>query len=169
MRKVIRIIIYIIAFLLIGYLGYKIVFAIKFKQQVAENTAAIPQFQFTTIQHQPFTKQNLIDTLGNVIIELFSPDCYHCQYMAESFVKNKKKLKNMEIIMVTPFGDSSSIALFIETYRLNTLENIQVLLDSKAEFFKIFGNSVVPSFYVYKNNKLVKSIKGETKIENLLN
>lgn len=107
--------------------------------------------------------------MGNVIIQLFSPDCEHCQYMAQNFIKNKEKLKNIEIVMVTPFGDSTSVVKFAQTYQLNSLTNVHLLLDTKADFFKIFGSSLVPSFYVYKNNKLVKSIKGETKIENLLN
>lgn len=155
--------------LLVGYFGYRIYHAIQMKDMIAKNTATLPQFQFITIQNQPYTKQNLIDTLGNVIIELFSPDCEHCQYMAQSIVKNNEKLKDVEIIMVTPFGDSSSIAQFAQNYGINTIGNVHLLLDSKGDFFKIFGNSIVPSFYIYKNNKLVKSIKGETKIENLLN
>ena len=169
MRKTIQIMIISAVILLIGYFGYRIYHAIKIKSRVAENIATLPQFQFITIQNQPYTKKNLIDTLGNVIIQLFSPDCEHCQYMANSFIKNKEKLKNIEIIMITPFSDSSSVALFAQTYRLNKLENVQLLLDKKGDFFKIFGNSIVPAFYIYKNNKLVKSIKGETKIENLLN
>ena len=169
MRKIIRITVFSAAFLVIGYFVYKIVHKINIKKQVAENTATIPQFSFSTIQHRPFTKQNIDDTLGNVIIQLFSPDCEQCQYMAESFVKNKEKLKDIEIIMVTPFGDSSSVAQFAQTYQLNTLSNVHLLLDTKGAFYKIFGSSLIPCFYVYKNNKLVKSIKGETRIENLLN
>lgn len=169
MRKIIGIILLVFSFLVIGYLVYQINHKINIKNRVAENIITIPQFSFSTIQHQTFTKQNIRDTLGNVIIQLFSPDCEHCQYMAQSMVKNKEKLKDIEIIMVTPFADSSSAAQFAQTYQLNTLKNVHLLLDNKAAFFKIFGSSLVPSFYVYKNNKLVKAIKGETKIENLLN
>ena len=169
MRKIIRITLFIAAIFIVAYFVYKIVHTINIKNQIFEKTATIPQFSFNTIQHHIFTKQNIDDTLGNVIIQLFSPDCEHCQYMAESFVKNKEKLKDIEIIMVTPFGDSSSVAQFAQTYHLDSLKNVHLLLDTKAAFFKMFGSSLVPSFYVYKNNKLVKTIKGETKIENLLN
>lgn len=169
MKKVFQIVISVVFLFLLSYLTYKIVHTINLKKRVAENTANIPQFTFSTIQHHKFTKQNIHDTLGNIIIQLFSPDCEHCQYMAQNFVKNKEKLKGIEIFMVTPFGDSSAVAQFGNTYELNTLSNVHLLLDTKADFFKIFGTSLVPSFYIYKNNKLVKSIKGETKIENLLN
>ena len=89
MRKVIQITLFIAAFLVIGYFVYKIVHKINLVSQIAENTATIPQFNFNTIQHHTFTKQDIGDTLGNVIIQLFSPDCEHCQYMAQSLVKNK--------------------------------------------------------------------------------
>ena len=169
MKKVLQIAISIIVIFTLSYFIHKIVHTINLKKQIAQNTTTIPQFTFSTIQHQPFTKQNIGDTLGNVIIQLFSPDCEHCQYMAQSFVKNKEKLKGIEIFMVTPLGDSSAVAQFANTYQLNTLSNVHLLLDTKANFFKIFGTSLVPSFYVYKNNRLIKNIKGETKIENLLN
>ncbi|MEO8852730.1 MAG: redoxin domain-containing protein [Ginsengibacter sp.] len=169
MRKAVKIVIALLVFFIIGYFAYRIVNTIQSKNRIAENIATIPQFTFITIKHQTFTKQNISDTIGNVIIQLFSPDCEHCQYMAQSFVKNKEKLKDEEIIMVTPFGDSSSVVKFSRDYGLDSLPNVHLLLDTHADFFKIFGASLVPSFYVYKNNKLVKSIKGETKIENLLN
>jgi thiol-disulfide isomerase/thioredoxin len=151
------------------FISYKIISTINLKKQIAENIVTIPKFSFTTIQHSSFTKQNIPDTLGTIIIQLFSPDCEHCQYMAQSFVKNKEKLRNVEIIMVTPFGDSSSVEKFSHDYGLDSLSNVHLLLDTHDDFFKIFGSSLVPSFYVYKNNKLIKSIKGEIKIENLLN
>lgn len=169
MKKFLKTLVYILILSAVSFLVYKIVYEIKSKQQSEKNTKVIPQFSFNTINNGAFTKQNIHDTLGNVIFQLFSPDCEHCQYMAQSIVKNKEKLKDEEIIMVTPFGDSSSVKKFALNYGLNSLSNVHLLLDTHADFFKIFGSSLVPSFYVYKNNKLIKSIKGETKIENLLN
>lgn len=169
MKRILKIIISIVVLFFLGSLIFKIVHKINSKKLIAENTATIPQFSFTTIQHNSFTKKNITDTLSKIIIQLFSPDCEHCQYMAQSFAKNKERLKRMEILMVTPFGDSSSVIKFSHDYGLDSLSNIRLLLDTHADFFKIFGTSLVPSFYVYKNNKLIKSIKGETKIENLIN
>ncbi|MGF7230284.1 peroxiredoxin family protein [Arachidicoccus sp.] len=168
MKKFSKICIAVIVLLLLSYFVYKIVHKIQFKEQVAENTATIPQFNFQTVSHKGFSKQNIADTLGRVILQLFSPDCEHCQYMAQSIVKNKTRLQGAEILMVTPFGDSSSVAQFAKTYGLDSLSNVHLLLDTKDEFYNIFGSSLVPSFYVYKNNRLVKSIKGETRIDNLL-
>lgn len=69
--------------------------------------------------------------------------------------------------MVT-IADSTSVAKFNQDYHLNTLSNIVLLRDTKFQFYKIFGTTTVPSFFIYEHQKLVKKIIGETKIENLI-
>lgn len=168
MTKFIKIFIVLIVFIVVMYFSYRIIRTVRKNTHIAENTATLPKLNFVTIRNQPFTKQDVTDTLGKVIIELFSPDCEHCQYMAKTLVENKDRLNDVEILMITPFGDSASVSQFVKTYRLDLLPKAHLLLDTKFDFPKIFGTSLVPSFFIYKNNKLVKSIKGETKIENLL-
>lgn len=89
--------------------------------------------------------------------------------MVERIVENKEKFHGIEIPMITPFGDSSTVSQFAQTYELNSLTNVHLLLDPKLEFPKIFSSSLVPSFYIYRENRLVKNIKKKTKIGNLLN
>lgn len=168
MTKSFKILILCLVVGVISYLLYHITITIQNNKYLAENIASIPQFSFTTLNQQTFSKQNLPDTLGKVIIELFSPDCEHCKYMAKTLVANKDRFRDTEIIMITPFGDSASVSEFIKTYQLTSLVKAHFLLDKKFDFPNIFGTSVVPSFFIYDNNKLVRQIKGETKIENLL-
>lgn len=168
MRNFIKIFIILIVSTVVMYLSYRIIRTVRKNTHIAQNIATLPELNFVTIENRPFNKQDIQDTLGKIIIELFSPDCEHCQYMAKTLVTNKDKLRDTEIIMVTPFGDSASVSEFVKKYQLDSLPKIHVLLDPKFDFQKIFGSSLVPFFFVYKNNKLVKTIKGETKIENLL-
>jgi thioredoxin-like negative regulator of GroEL len=168
MKKVIKIALVVLVLFVVGWFGYKTVRKIRQQKQAVLNTATIPQFVFQTLSHQNFNKQSIADTLGNVVFMLFSPDCEHCQYMAQSMVAHAEQIKNTQFIMVTPFADSAAVAQFAQTYRLNTLPNVQLLLDRNDNFPKIFGASITPSFFIYKNNKLVKSIKGESKIDNLI-
>ena len=169
MRKAIKILLIAGLLFMIGYFGFKTFHKIKLQKHATLNTVTIPIFSFQTIDHHIFRKENIQDTLGNIVIMLFSPDCEHCQYMANAMVKNKKSIEDIQFVMVTPFGDSASVAQFKKAYGLNILSNVKLLLDTHDDFHKIFGTSLVPSFFVYKNNRLVKSIKGETKIENLIN
>lgn len=168
MKKGILITVIVAVGLVLGNYLFKAVNNIRLKNAIDKNTATIPQFNFTTADDHNFTKKDLRDTLGTVIFEVFSPDCSHCQKMADSLIKYKDRLINMELVMVTPFGDSASVSQFITDHHLELLPDTHFLLDTKATFFKIFGYTGVPSFFVYKENKLVKKIRGETKVENLI-
>ncbi|MFT4202380.1 MAG: hypothetical protein QM610_00565 [Chitinophagaceae bacterium] len=168
MRRLLKYILSITLLLLLGWLGYKIYDKLQTQKQAAANIAILPQFRFQTMAHQTFSKQAIKDTMGQVVIMLFSPDCEHCQYMAQAMVRHKEAIKDVQFVMVTPFGDSASVATFAHGYHLDSLSNVQLLLDGKVQFPSLFGSSLVPSFYVYNHNRLVKSIKGETRIENLL-
>ena len=168
MKKLAVAVIGIAIIALAAYLVFRIHNKIQQKQITEKITATIPLFTFQTETHQNFGKQNIADTLGNIVFMLFSPTCEHCQYMAQTMVSNKQQIKNVQVIMVTPFADSAAVVQFAQTYGLNTLPNVQLLLDRKMNFPKIFGATLTPSFFIYKNNRLVKTITGETKLENLL-
>lgn len=141
---------------------------IRKQNQIARTIAFIPQFNFTTVDNRSFTKKDMNDTLGKVIFQVFSPDCIHCQRMADSLVKHRTGMQRIEMVMVTPFGDSSSVAQFINDHHLDSLPDSHFLMDKTGEFFRLFGYTGVPSFFIYDNNKLLRKIKGETKITNLI-
>lgn len=141
----------------------------KSKQQiVSENLKNLKFLKVETKDEFVKTFQKLFSSNNKLIFNFFSPTCQHCQYMATEYLKNKTQLKNINIIMVT-VADSSSVAKFSNDYQLNTLPNIILLRDTKFQFYKIFGTATVPSFFIYENQKLVKKIIGETKIENIIN
>jgi thiol-disulfide isomerase/thioredoxin len=168
MRKAVQSIIVIAAFLLSTFLGISIYKKIIAKNIADKNTSTLPAFSFATVGNKTFSNEDLSDTNSKIIINYFNPACEHCQYMAKSYVKNADKLNDISLIMIT-IADSSSISKFRNDYHLDSLHNITFLRDPKLQFEKIFGTSSVPSFFIYKDRKLVKKIIGETKIENLLN
>lgn len=159
--------IYIASILLIGtFLLIKVLNLISAKKSIDNNLSTIPIFSFSSVNLDTAITPNDLKT-GNLIINYFSTDCDHCQYMATSFFKNSTQLKNVKIIMVTA-DDKIKANAFIKAYSINLLPNITVLLDTKKEFLNKFGTSIIPSFFVYKDNKLLKKILGETKIANLI-
>lgn len=169
MKKNLKPIIVIIIVLVAGFMMLSTVNYLSKSRKIDEQVAIVPQFSFTTLEGETFSNRNLKDSLSNIIINLFSPDCEHCQHMAMAITHHLERLKNWEILMVTPFSDSNTIARFVTKYRIDSFPNLHLLIDKEANVFKIFGSSVVPTFFIYKENKLVKKIKGETKIENLFN
>jgi thiol-disulfide isomerase/thioredoxin len=130
--------------------------------------AKIPEFSFLTLDNHSFSDKNIENRKSRLILNHFSPNCEHCQYMAGEFIKDSQKLKDIQILMITS-ADSASVAKFNSDYKLSLLPNIIILRDTNYQFQKIFGTGVLPSFFMYEQNKLVKKIIGETIINNLIN
>lgn len=114
MKKGVLITVIVAVGLVLGNYLFKAVNTVRLKNRIDKNIAAIPRFNFTTTDNHHFTKKDLRDTLRAIIFELFSPDCSHCQKMADSLVKHKDRLANTELVMVTPFRDSASVVQFIK-------------------------------------------------------
>jgi len=130
--------------------------------------STIPEFSFISQKNQSFSNKDLDNTKSRIIINHFSPTCDHCKYMASEFLKDSQKLKDAQIIMITS-ADSGSAAKFNNDFKLSILPNIKILRDTNYQFQKTFGTGVVPSFFIYERNKLVKKVIGETIIDNLIN
>lgn len=153
-------------FLIITVLLFKIFSLSSSKKTIDKSQSKMPTFEFAFLNKKGFlTEKELCK--GNVIINYFSTDCDPCQYMATLYYKNSEILKNTEILMVSA-DDSLNVAEFVKTYKINSLKNISVVLDTKKEFLQKFGTSVTPSFFIYKDARFLKKIIGETKIENLI-
>ena len=130
--------------------------------------AKTPAFSFLKLDNHSFSDKNIVKRESRLILNHFSPNCEHCQYMAGEFLKDSQKIKDIQILMITS-ADSLSATKFISDYKLSLLPNIIILRDTNYQFQKIFGTGVVPSFFIYEQNKLVKKVIGETIIDNLIN
>ena len=138
------------------------------KNRAESIIAKTPEFSFLTLDNHSFSDKNIENRESRLILNHFSPNCEHCQYMAGEFLKDSQKIKDIQILMITS-ADSLSAAKFISDYKLSLLPNIIILRDTNYQFQKTFGTGVVPSFFIYEQNKLVKKVIGETLIDNLIN
>ncbi len=138
------------------------------KNRAESIIAKTPEFSFLTLDNHSFSDKNIENRKSRLILNHFNPNCEHCQYMAGEFIKDSQKLKDVQILMITS-ADSASVAKFNSDYKLSLLPNIIILRDTNYQFQKTFGTGVVPSFFIYKQNKLVKKVIGETIIDNLIN
>lgn len=101
------------------------------------------------------------------IISYFNPNCEICQNLITDIIKNKTKFNNTRVILVSN-APISNVVSFKNHYQLDSFSFFSISIDTAFMFHKIFGYSETPSFFIYNNQKLVKKITGETKIENLL-
>ncbi len=115
-----------------------------------------------------FTKDNLKNKKP-VLIILFSPDCDHCKHETEEIIKNKEKLKKIQIVMATMLSFDKMKA-FYEKFELRKMENIVVGQDTYY---------ILPSFYRIRNfpynalydkkGKLITTVEGVMPVEKIVN
>lgn len=161
-NKLIFIIITSFIIVITSFFVYKMRRKIIKKEKIEENIRVLPELKFD------FYTDLKIKNNRPVIISLIEPDCEHCQYMVSNIVNNKKSFEKIEMVIIST-SNKNLMNSFIRDYKLNTLKNLIIGLDTNYTFYNTFGVMTTPSFFVYnKKHILVKSIKGETKIENLL-
>jgi len=105
----------------------------------------------------------------STVIIYFHPECEHCQYEASEIGKQAQGFYNANVIMISPDDSSERLESFAIRYRLWEVENLTILLDRDNQFKKQFGQSVIPSVFIYGSDKhLRKSYKGETRIDAII-
>lgn len=152
-------------------------FFLLFKTYQNYNTQKEITNRIQTLPHACFESLNggqiCVDEFDNqkpTVIIYFHPECEHCQYEASEIGRNAQQFEEANMIMVTPDDSIKRLEDFAANYHLWEVDNLAILIDRKREFKKHFGSSVSPSVFIYgTNQKLVKTYKGETKIEAIIN
>lgn len=106
-----------------------------------------------------FTKDML--TPGKpVFLMLFSPDCSHCQHIAEEIAANRAQLSGIQVVMATmhPLWQMKE---FIRKYGLDTIPNIVVGQDIYYLLAPFFGVRNLPYMAFYnKEGNLISVFEG---------
>lgn len=150
------------------WLGKHVVKAYKSKKEISQ--------QIQTLQHACFESLNggtiCIDEFDSrklTVIIYFHPECEHCQYEASEIGRNAQQFENANLIMITSDDSIKRLEGFASNYHLWEVDNLAILIDRKREFKKRFGSAVSPSVFIYgTDRKLVKTYKGEVKIEAII-
>lgn len=152
---------------ILAFLGYKVVSKISYKNEVAANMEELPQFSYKGTQGSTFTKEDLKNGKPTVII-YFNSECEYCQHESQDIEQNIKKLKQVQLLFVST-ENMETIQNFARTYKLNIYDNIHFLSDSQNTFANTFDAHTIPFILIYdKDKKLVKKIKGQTKVSTIL-
>lgn len=161
MRKKVILIIFITTVLgVLSYLGFNVISIAKEKNKIAKQSETIPEFEFLTLEQQPFSKANLKPNLNTIFI-YFNSECDFCQHEAQSISESIDKFKNIQLVFVTT-EPTEKIETFSKQYDLNNKENIVFLQDNKEEFSKIFKAVSIPFTLIYdKKQQLIKTQKGQ--------
>lgn len=149
-------------------MGFKVISKINHKKEVAEHIKTIPAFSYKNINGKVFSNTDFKENTSTIFL-YFNSECEHCQNEAEQIRDNIKKFANVQLVFIS-FEEPKQIEAFAAKYKLNHYDNVNFLCDSKVSFATTFDVNSLPTVVIYdKNKKLVKKIKGEVKVENILN
>lgn len=167
MDKNLKIIIPLVVLSLLTFMGYKVIMKINHKNEVAEHIKIMPQFNYKTIAGTSFTNKNLKHNTATIFL-YFNSECEHCQSEATQIKENIEQFKNVQLFFIS-FEDTQKITAFATKYKLNQYDNITFLYDKQVSFATTFDVNSLPAIVVYNKEKaLVKKIKGEIKVQNIL-
>lgn len=109
---------------------------------------------------------NMTDLSGNVLLVCYNPSCDHCQREATLLSQNKDLFKGYEVYFLTPESLEES-AKFQEEYKLADPNIHFGRADVPAIIPALGAINSVPTFFVYKDQALVKRLEGEVAISDL--
>ncbi|WP_445713336.1 peroxiredoxin family protein [Flavobacterium sp.] len=167
MKKILKIVIPILIISLLAFMGYKVVSKINHKKQVAENIKKMPAFSYLTLENKIFTNENLEEGKPTLFI-YFNSECDFCNHEAEMVQQNIEQLKDIQVVFIS-YEPVEKIKQFATKFNLLHHANISFLSDSKITFAATFDVKSMPCLVLYdKNNILIEKIKGQVKIETVL-
>ncbi len=167
MRKIIKTILFVILLLLVGYMITVIIKKAKHKNAIAEQIQSIPGFSFINTQNQNIYTNDSLSVGKACLIIYYNSECEHCQSEAEQISQHIDKFRDYQILMIS-YETKETILAFREKHKLIS-PSITFLQDSEYQFDDIFGNSPIPTSFIYnKKRALAKQFKGEVKIETLI-
>lgn len=118
---------------------------------------AIPSFKLLSLDSSTVQTKALLSKDKPVMILLFSPDCDHCKALTEEIVKNKKKFKNIRVIM-SSFKSLALIKPFYEATKASEVPGLLIGKDYSWYFSSYFKFNKYPFVALYnKNHELINT------------
>ena len=168
MKKILKNVIPILIISLIAFMGYKVVSKINHKKQVSENIKKMPTFSYLTLDNKVFTEEDLAQNKPTLFI-YFNSECDFCNQEAEMVQQNLEQLKAIQVVFIS-YEPVDKIKQFATKFKLLNHANISFLSDTKVTFATTFDVKSMPCLVLYdKENNLIEKIKGQVKIETVLN
>ncbi len=128
----------------------------------------LPAFRIQMLDSSTMFNTFNIKAGKKTVLMLFSPDCEHCQHMADSMKNHMEEMQDVQIYMFS-FMDLYQIKQFAAKYKLNRYKNITFGKDVDFFFAGFYKLTSVPGIAIYdKKKKFVKLFNGGAKIGDVL-
>lgn len=155
MRKKIAILLVIIVFSLLGWMGYSSVQKLDEKKE-REVLANSLSSMFESLNVDAEIPE------GSTLLMYFNSECEHCQWEIKQLSKNIDEFSGINIAFVS-LELTDSAFLFLKKHTLQ-----QFFIETRPENIMSTFKGGVPQIFIYKGDKLQQKFRGEVKIETLL-
>lgn len=167
-RKIIALIVFALMLSVGGWMLYSMQVKIKQKQVIQKNIEHLPNFTFYHPEDNSQFRPSSLVANQSILLIYFNSECEHCQYEASEIFKQQSQFKDTQILMVSS-ESIKAIESFSKKYKLGQIPFLRVLKVDAEAFYHTFGSLSVPSIFIYDTKQsLVKTFKGEVKVEKLL-
>jgi peroxiredoxin len=167
LKRISKFLVLVTSFTLIFYLSWKIYSGIENKNEIAEKTEILPDFNFYTLYGERFLPNSITKGNSSVII-FFNPDCHHCTCEIEGIIKNSALFSSTDILLVSD-QPAGLLKQFSEQYDLDNFPQIKILYADYGHIRSVFGTIFIPATFIYcEDHSLLKTIKGEVSAEAIL-
>lgn len=158
---------FIIPFVILGcltFLFFKIKTKLNEKRKVEETTALLPHVSFLSIEGDIVKLNHAVNKVKYIVF--FNSDCEHCQAEVRLLADNFEEFENSDVYFLSN-EPLENIRAFKEKYLKGQYEFHIGKIDPKVSS-GVFGVHTFPYVMIYdKDNKLLKTFKGEVKLEAL--
>jgi peroxiredoxin len=128
----------------------------------------VSQYPNMTLMAENGAVQNARDLPAGSVIIIYFPDCDHCQREAAEISSHLTSFQKHSVWFVSTAA-LPEIQKFSTQYKLAGYANIHFVRTEMKDVISNFGGIPTPSVFIYsKDKQLVKAIKGETKIEEII-
>ncbi|MEI9919354.1 MAG: redoxin domain-containing protein [Bacteroidota bacterium] len=127
---------------------------------------AMPQL---TVTQTDGTTISMKELTGKVLLVCYNPDCDHCQREAKRISDTKDMIKDYQVYFLTPSvkNQSSEVENFAKEYKLIE-PNIHFVTADVTPIIAAIGSiNTVPTFFVFRDQVLIKRLEGEIPMEQL--
>jgi peroxiredoxin len=150
-----------------AYLGLKMWTTLKQKDKISATIQQLPSLPLRKMDGSVLNTSSFQNSQSLVVLNYFNPDCDHCQSMVQELFREERLLQNVNWLMITS-STMEKTKRFADSMKLHNLSAVTVLCDTAFLFTKTFASVSVPSFYVYKEGKLLRKHNGECSVAYLL-
>ncbi|MEJ0031368.1 MAG: redoxin domain-containing protein [Bacteroidota bacterium] len=119
-----------------------------------------------TVTKEDGSTMSLKDLTGKVLLVCYNPDCDHCQREGKRLSENKDMIKDYQVYFLTP-DVKNQANTFAKDY--NLIEpNIYFVTAEVTPIIRAIGSiNTVPTFFIFRDQQLIKRMEGEVSMEDL--